>query len=398
MKKILTLLVMSLLGWGMLSAQTGNDTQTGVLPSNNDEVPEQELIPLNFNFQAVVRNTDTLYHDQDVYATVVIRDTSDFSYNENFQKHTSPNGLVSFVIGSTEGRDGDLNSIDWSVATVTVEFYENEESTEPMSTVEFNVTAVPYALQSGSVKLTTEQIAEYAADVLNQADVTEIINTIAENDELEEAMKETFKAYLKSENGKNNAKEVAENYLEYLDSINIREVCDALIANTDVNEAVKNYIKQFIMANRDLAKELAFWFLEYQFNDDDVVRAYNTLMQVSPEVKHAVRTRLKNYLLAQSNRDILYELGVYFIGTITREQVLYVYDTYFRYANQNGVKAHLRNGLDEYINAYLAFTPNDNHNVEKAASTYATANLLLLPACFDDMTREQLVQLICSLQ
>ena len=402
MKKILTLFAMSLLSWGMLSAQEGGNLPVvGDLNGSNEvtvDFPEQETVSPKFNLQVVVRDADTLYHDQDVYVSVEISDTAGNSYYESFQKHTSPNGLVSLVIGSTGEADGNLEQIDWSVATVVVEFYESEDSQEPMYSVNIPVTAVPYALQSGSAKLSTEQIAEYAANVLEQADVTEIVNTIVANEELKDAIKAKLLDYLKSADGKANAMKVAEDYLTHLDSINIREVCDALAANAEVKEAVKNLVKQFIMDNRDLAKDLAFWFLEYQVTDNDIERAYNTMMQVSPAVKQAVRTRVKNYLLAQNNRHYLYDLGVYYLGTITEDQALYVYNNYFRFANQNGVKAHLRSGLDEYINGYLALTPNDNHNVEKAATTYATANLLLIPACFSDMTREELVQFICSLQ
>lgn len=402
MKKILTLFAMSLLSWGMLSAQEGGNLPVvGDLNGLNEETvdfPEQETVSPKFNLQVVVRDADTLYHDQDVYVSVEISDTAGNSYYESFQKHTSPNGLVSLVIGSTGEADGNLEQIDWSVATVVVEFYESEDSQEPMYSVNIPVTAVPYALQSGSAKLSTEQIAEYAANVLEQADVTEIVNTIVDNEKLKDAIKAKLLDYLKSDDGKANAMEVAGDYLTHLDSINIREVCDALAANAEVKEAVKNLVKQFIMDNRDLAKDLAFWFLEYQVTDNDIERAYNTMMQVSPAVKQAVRTRVKNYLLAQNNRHYLYDLGVYYLGTITEDQALYVYNNYFRFANQNGVKAHLRSGLDEYINGYLALTPNDNHNVEKAATTYATANLLLIPACFSDMTREELVQFICSLQ
>lgn len=393
---------MSLLSWGMLSAQEGGNLPVvGDLNGSNEvtvDFPEQETVSPKFNLQVVVRDADTLYHDQDVYVSVEISDTAGNSYYESFQKHTSPNGLVSLVIGSTGEADGNLEQIDWSVATVVVEFYESEDSQEPMYSVNIPVTAVPYALQSGSAKLSTEQIAEYAANVLEQADVTEIVNTIVANEELKDAIKAKLLDYLKSADGKANAMKVAEDYLTHLDSINIREVCDALAANAEVKEAVKNLVKQFIMDNRDLAKDLAFWFLEYQVTDNDIERAYNTMMQVSPAVKQAVRTRVKNYLLAQNNRHYLYDLGVYYLGTITEDQALYVYNNYFRFANQNGVKAHLRSGLDEYINGYLALTPNDNHNVEKAATTYATANLLLIPACFSDMTREELVQFICSLQ
>lgn len=434
MKKILTLFAMSLLSWGMLSAQTKaqSDLPTQQDPQEDMEFVFEENFPFEptFNFQAVIRDADTLFHEQTVNAKVqvverpvllqlvnngtteVTTGQGDFIPEANVNNKivyteyhdglkTSKNGLVSLVIGKGEV-DVEQNTIynffqvNWSNAFIVVTFTDENEYELQVDTI--NVTAVPYALQSGSAKLSTEQIAEYAANVLEQADVTEIVNTIVANEELKDAIKAKLLDYLKSADGKANAMKVAEDYLTHLDSINIREVCDALAANAEVKEAVKNLVKQFIMDNRDLAKDLAFWFLEYQVTDNDIQRAYNTMMQVSPAVKQAVRTRVKNYLLAQNNRHYLYDLGVYYLGTITEDQALYVYNNYFRFANQNGVKAHLRSGLDEYINGYLALTPNDDHNVEKAATTYAVANLLLIPACFSDMTREELVQFICSLQ
>lgn len=444
MKKILTLFAMSLLSWGMLSAQTKAQSDQPALqdPQEDMEFVLEEDFPFEptFNFQAVIRDVDTLFHDQTVNAKVqiverprllisdlvgqqpVIINNNEVTngqgvyipvadvdntivYTEDHDGlKTSKNGLVSLVIGNGEV-DPEYTTIynffqvDWSNAFIVVTFTDEDEYELQVDTI--NVTAVPYALQSGSAKLSTEQIAEYAANVLEQADVTEIVNTIVANEELKDAIKAKLLDYLKSADGKANAMKVAEDYLTHLDSINIREVCDALDANGDVKEAVKNLVKQFIMDNRELAKELAFWFLEYQLDDNDIQRAYNTMMQVSPAVKQAVRTRVKNYLLAQNNRHYLYDLGVYFLGTITEDQALYVYNQYFRFENET-VKAHLRDGLDEYILGYLDFnpsdTPNATHGVEKAATTYAAANLLLLPACFSDMTRDQLVQLICSLQ
>lgn len=410
MKKILTLFAMSLLSWGMLSAQEGGNLPVvGDLNGLNEvtvDFPEQETVSPKFNLQVVVRDADTLYHDQDVYVSVEISDTAGNSYYESFQKHTSPNGLVSLVIGSTGEADVNLEQIDWSVATVVVEFYESEDSQEPMYSVNIPVVAVPYALQSGSAKLSTEQIAEYMGEVLNQAAVTEIVNTIVANEDLKDALKAKINKYMKSDEGKANAKEVAEEYLTHLDSINIREVCDALAANLAANPALKAKLKaltkQFILDNSDLAEQLVFWFLQEEVNVDDITRAYNTLQQLSPEVKQTIKNRLRTYLTV-TNRSMVYSLGVYYIQHISDEDIYLAYN-YFKATNtpvKNYLKVELNGLIENYLTTHTtpAGTGWNEDQVYAAIDNYFdnpdNPELLPVPDCLGEMTQEEF---ICTLK
>ena len=120
MKKLLTLIVMVMLGLSVMAQSTGK-----------------------ISYQAVVRDGNNRLVTN---ATVAVKVTIG-SYVENFTAvQTNANGLVSLLIGNEAGFD----AIDWSNASITTEVTIGSETV----TNTVPVTAVPYAIQ-----------ATYSADV-----------------------------------------------------------------------------------------------------------------------------------------------------------------------------------------------------------------------------------------
>ena len=114
MKKLLTLIVMVMLGLSLMAQSTGK-----------------------ISYQAVVRDGNNRLVTN---ATVAVKVTIG-SYVENFTAvQTNANGLVSLLIGNEAGFD----AIDWSNATIKTTVHIGSETV----TNEVPVTAVPYALRA----------------------------------------------------------------------------------------------------------------------------------------------------------------------------------------------------------------------------------------------------------
>lgn len=330
MKKILTLFVMLFATAGILSAQT-------------------------LSYQAVVRNhdaennQDTLVHDTEINLEVNVYNgpaTTPVVYQEIHKNVlTSPNGLVSILIGTGIDQYQSMTFVDWSNATISVDFKFADGT--PIGTSQMKVQPVPYAIQAGGGNLTTEQIANYVRDVLTYDQAAEIWHAIVNNpNNLKNGIKDTVIKYMKAH--KDIAKEVAEAYFDYLDANNVQEVYTALSGNTGVKSQIKQTIINYIKAHPEIAKDIVLYYLQ-NATTEDVNNAYAVLQSMPTATKQALKNRIVDYV--KSNRALASQVVLFFINnTTTTEASLTI--QYLRNNNQ-AVWNQMRDTLNVYIDYYM---------------------------------------------
>ena len=339
MKKNLTLLMMLAAFVGILSAQSGP----------------------KFNYQAVVRNADTLVYNQAMTITLTVTDGT-HNFKETHDTTSTQNGFISVLVGDGALVDGSLDQIDWSKATIIAEF---DFGVTPTPVCTMQVTPVPYAIYAGGAPLTTERIANYMKNTLTTADAEEILKALVlYNDPLQKDLEDTIMDYMKTH--KDIAVDVAKAYLSHLNAGHVQEVYDAVNANTVAKNELKALLKQYIINNRDLAKNVVIWYLQ-NADSADIARAYATIQDIPEQTKLAFRNYLENYVKAQENRALLYTFGNYIIENVTEEEAAQAF-AYFE-ATNNGVKNYVRNILNTYIEDYL----NDPANATKFGVDATTA-------------------------
>lgn len=351
MKKNLTLLMMLAAFVGILSAQSGP----------------------KFNYQAVVRNADTLVYNQAMTITIEVNDGTHV-YTEKHDTTSTQNGFVSVMVGdgAVQNQSAELVQIDWSKATIkaTFEFGGNTvTSTMP-------VTPVPYAIQAGGAPLTTERIANYMKNTLTTADAEEILNALVlHNDPLQKDLEDTIMDYMKTH--KDIAVDVAKAYLDHLNAGNVQELYDAVNANTEAKDKLKELLKQYIISNRDLAKSVAIWYLQ-NADSADIARAYATAQQIPAATRQALRDYLESYVKDPAHRSLLYDFGVFMINNITEEEAAQAF-AYFETTN-NDVKNYVRDILNGYIDDYVnghSNTINAEAAVNNAVDNYIQSHKML---------------------
>lgn len=353
MKKNLTLLMMLAAFVGILSAQSGP----------------------KFNYQAVVRNADTLVYNQAMTITIEVNDGTHV-YTEKHDTTSTQNGFVSVMVGdgAVQNQSAELVQIDWSKATIkaTFEFGGNTvTSTMP-------VTPVPYAIQAGGAPLTTERIANYMKNTLTTADAEEILNALVlHNDPLQKDLEDTIMDYMKTH--KDIAVDVAKAYLDHLNAGNVQELYDAVNVNTEAKDKLKELLKQYIISNRDLAKSVAIWYLQ-NADSADIARAYATAQQIPAATRQALRDYLESYVKDPAHRSLLYDFGVFMINNITEEEAAQAF-AYFETTN-NDVKNYVRDILNGYINKYVSehsntITINAEAAVNNAVDNYIQSHKML---------------------
>jgi hypothetical protein len=348
MKKNLTLLMMLAAFVGILSAQSGP----------------------KFNYQAVVRNADTLVYNQAMTITIEVNDGTHV-YTEKHDTTSTQNGFVSVMVGdgAVQNQSAELVQIDWSKATIkaTFEFGGNTvTSTMP-------VTPVPYAIQAGGAPLTTERIANYMKNTLTTDDARDILNAlILHNSNLKNDLEDTIKEYMKAH--KDIAMDVAKAYLGHINSDDVQELYDAVNANTEAKDKLRALLKQYIIDNRELAKDVVIWYLR-NADANDIARAYATVQDIPDGAKQAFMDYLENYLKTQENRSLLYNFGVYVIKNVTSEEAAQAF-AYFE-ANNNDVKIYVRNILNGYIDEYInVHYPNGINLTAEDAVNHAVDNYI----------------------
>lgn len=360
MKKNLTLLMMLAAFVGILSAQSGP----------------------KFNYQAVVRNADTLVYNQAMTVDIEVTDGV-HSYSETHASVMSTkNGLVSVVIGDGTVNSGNLAQIDWSKpnTTITAKFAFN--SIEVTSTIP--VTPVPYAIYAGGAPLTTEIIANYMKNTLTTQDAQDILDALViHNNPLLQDIEDTLEVYLKSH--KDIAIDVAKAYIDSLKASHVQEFYDALNANTTAKEKLKQLIKQYAMDNREMVKDVVIWYLK-NATLYDIQRAYATVQDMPAATRQAFLDYLADYVKKTENRTLVYNFGTWLIQNVTKEEANQAY-SYLKFANTNGVNDHLREILNFYINKYLTEHPDATNldldtAVDHAIDNYVqNHHLVPAPSC-----------------
>jgi len=234
MKKILTLFVMLLCGWSIVSAQA----------------------PV-FGYQAVVRTADNeLVANTQVEVTVDVRNVDSVLYRETKTTTTDNLGMLNILVGTTptSGYASTLTDVDWTLAdniltTITVDGGSTIE-------VETPIYAAPYALQAASTQLTTEQIVAYLSDTATTIEdykeiMDSLVNNVESTGELWQIIKNRLAQYLKDHRDK--AVEVACYYLANANANDVLPLIDTLMDKPEVVAKVVELAKQYALANKTYA-------------------------------------------------------------------------------------------------------------------------------------------------
>lgn len=353
MKKNLTFLMMLMAFVGIAFAQSGP----------------------KFNYQAVVRHADTLYHNNPVNIQVVIMDAQEhpvlIECHNNFM--TTDNGFVSIVIG--EGTpcgetpaDG-INSIDWNGAmmqvaiTFAADGYEDEE---PVS-VFMPLTPVPFALQANASSITTEAIVEYLTNVPANEAKQVLDALVMDNHDLQEQIEDAIEEYLTSQYGYQIALQLAAYYMnQNLTPEEAKEYYDALKANTNITNEIKVLVKNFVMNANNRAK-VKGWvkpvvlYCLGQTTVQDVKDVYHALQAIpaseKQEIKAVVKAYLQAYVQSEDFEDLITANQTEIVTdvndivrSISKEEALAAWAWLGMY--NSDVKTVLRNKLNEYIDGY----------------------------------------------
>lgn len=347
MKKILTLFTMLAVLVSVVSAQSGP----------------------KINCQAVVRhhdaenNIDTLYHDQTVDVTItVLENESPVFMETHLGLETTENGLVTIPIGWGDDQMNSLLDVDWSHEAYIVVWIDlGIDGEDPISFLS-PVRAMPYAIQANIGPITTEMIADYSENRINDAGMTQILDAIRDNPNgLKDGLKQMVINYMKSH--PEIAKEIVEEYLQHYDAENVREAYEALNTNP-LRPQLKALLKQLLIASRPMAKEMALWFLETA-TAYDIQRTYETLQDIPDPTQQVIWNNVVDYVTDPDNRVVVYDLGVYFIKNITADQAGNAWNT-LKTLNPD-VKADFQGRLNYYIDQYI-------NDPEHASYTTVTIN------------------------
>lgn len=247
----------------------------------------QEAQTPKFRYQAVLRDSNNvLVKNQSGTVLFSLKETS---WGEEMAFTTNENGLVSLELdyGDT---DADQN-YNWNGDTLTAVF------TIGSKTITLNtpVTAVPYALQAGDVRITTPMLTDY----------------------FERAVPE-----------------------------DVDRVYQALLDNPTFSQACRDSAVHYIMAKYRIAKGIAYAYLD-SLTQADVKAAYDTMHNIDPSVKHAFYDIIKDYL--KNHRSLLLEVAEYYISTATTEEAEELYASF----ETSSAATAVRNILKDYFEQYL---------------------------------------------
>jgi hypothetical protein len=362
MKKIVTLFTMLAVLVSVVSAQSEPEINDGHGPK--------------INCQAVLRhhdaanNMDTLYHDQTVDVEVVIADGETPVYREFHNGlETDENGLITIPIGwgEPEEENSSILDVDWSAEFIGiyVSFDLGIAGEYPINILT-QVRPMPYAIQANIGPITTEMIAHYSKYVITDDDMTLILDAIRNNPNgVKDGLKQWVIKYMKE--NMDIAKEVVVAYIPDFSPEEIHELYDALNTNPNKPE-LKQLLKQILIGSRDVAKDLAIWYM-LTANGYDIQRTYQTFQAVPTATKQAAWTKLVEYMTSSSeSRMPVYDFGLYLIENITAQEAG---DAYQVLKEQNTVvKNRMRDTIDHYVDLYLA----DPANQDKVNVTPATVN------------------------
>jgi hypothetical protein len=282
MKKIITFLMMFLMTGGILMAQS-------------------------FRYQAVLR--DSQNHLVTEKQGTVTFNVGNVTW-EAMPFTTNANGLVSLVLENKEG-------VDWSNATIKATFtFSNNQL--PQIVVNTPVTAVPYALQAGDVKLTTDAIVRYLdngdEDYMTDGWDWERIYAAMKENPAHNALRDSVVEYIKA--NKDLAKEIVISYIGLVSAQDLRDAYDsALNVSEEVKTAFYDNVKDYFMSHRQLIVDVAEYFI-LTATEDEITDVYNDLKN-SPAAFEAQRI-LKRYFEAYlRNHGLICESGVTLCDVVT---------------------------------------------------------------------------------
>jgi len=330
MKKILTLFVMLLCGWSIVSAQT---------PA--------------FGYQMVVRNANNeLMTGTPVSLTIYVMSGMEEIYSEQKTATTDDLGMLSVLVGTVS--PADFAEIDWSIAdTIRTIVNFSDEEFEYKTAIQ----AVPSALQAAKSKLTTDQIVAYLSDPqTNMEDYAQIMsalyNNIPTDGELWGMIKNRLVNYLK--NRKDKAVDVAVAYLQQASPNDVGMLYNEV--SNEVKEKIMNLAKQSALENKGYAMELVEAYLP-TVTPEDVDDAYNHITSrinsLSAEDKADLREAFiqRAVPFAKNHLDLAVTAANYFLDNVTGDQVYGFLNTVF--ANSQMKVALVDTLFYNYLDYYL---------------------------------------------
>lgn len=347
MKKIITLVTMFVLSAGCLMAQ-------GV-----------------FTYQAVVYDGTSLVVDQDVTASVTITDgTHNFTQilppadNADYPSiHTSLNGLAVLSIGDIE--DEDFMAMDWSKATIKVDFTVLGENSATINGTDEQIPAVPYALQANA-KITTPMVVDYISHATME-DVNAILaateknkdaehNNVTLHDTVLHAIIDSIMAHYDL------AKDIMMSYIAAADAQDVDQLFTALTGNDALMEALATIVKSNLMTTE--GKQMIYEVLvnyASRLTDGDVAAILNAIPAAARN--EAIKKALLYYLGLQVNyndEDIqaaMEDLAKYYIEHINTTQVNNLIYTIEH--NQHGAMPVLQAQFNAWMAAYVQKVLNE---------------------------------------
>ena len=336
MKKILTLFVMLLCGWSIVSAQT---------PA--------------FGYQMVVRDANNdLVTGEEVNLTIYVMHGTSELYSETKQATTDDLGMLSVLVGTVNPTA--FAQIDWSLADSisTIVNFSDEEFEYKIP-----VQAVPYALQAANTKLTTQQIVEYLSDPETTIDdyaviMAALVSNGPTEGELWNMIKNRVVNYLK--NRKDKAVDIAAYYLEHATKDDVVELYDQ-VKGTAAMDAAVTLLKQHAIQNRDFALELLIAYLPL-VNATDVQNAAAAAKESYNAMSDNDKAALYQYVVdfAISHRDLAVSTMTYFLQTATEQEVKGALATFNTSPMKTALVNHLfYSYLDSYIQSSTTFDADD---------------------------------------
>lgn len=329
MKKILTLFVMLLCGWSIVSAQA----------------------PV-FGYQAVVRTTadSELVANATVDVAIQVMDENQQALYSETQtgKHTDNLGMLSILVGTGSSSSTTLNDIDWTKATTI-----HATVTANGKQIEINspVCAVPYALKSGSSKLTTEQIVNYLSnDTIGMDDYEAIMAAVVDNDNgLWQAIKAKVVEYLKAH--KDKSLDLASYYLAHA----TKEEFDTLYTelktnNKDVYDALVEKAKQYALENKGFAVQVLQEYVA-ELTTDEVNEVYDAIVARQADWKSYAQD------FAKTHRNFVVSTMEYFLRTADRDEI---HKALVAFQGSDMEETFVKNYFYPYLDAYLP-TLNNSH-------------------------------------
>lgn len=271
MKRILSLVVALVLTAGVTTAQTAQRAP-------------------RLSYQVVVRDqSNNLVVNQPVEVSATLEQGGEAVYAERLSGATNTNGMLSLTLGGGEEPSEGLSGIDWGKRTLLS--MEIVWQGGAMSYTD-EVMAVPYA-QSALFALSTDGIVDYIGRSGGE-DVAAVYTALRSNRPLFRAMRDTIVRY--AMNNYQIAKRIAFHYMTRVSASDVDEAYAKYqeLTDDDVKAALNGIIKDYLERHRDMAYELAKYYLG-STNAAEIQRLYVKLLG-NTEADAYVREVLYGYL------------------------------------------------------------------------------------------------------